>query len=200
MIEYIDETHTYINEEGIIIPSVSTLCQLAEGNQYSNVPQRILDEASHYGTLLHSAVQDYIEKKETKKFNDYRKNIAMEQFTQIWKRFERRETITEEMVDFNGRYAGRVDIFQPKAGALFDIKTNSVYPKEHLEWQLGFYVLAIRSKFEYLVKEAWCIWLPKKGNAELIEVTPRRGEECLKILEEYEQAHKSTTDYTENQI
>ena len=65
MLEFIEESHTYILN-GEIIPSVTQILQDLFPLKYDGVPQEILDNKAEYGTQLHKFIE-IIEKKKPKK-------------------------------------------------------------------------------------------------------------------------------------
>ena len=58
VLEYIDETHTYIYD-GVILPSITQLLKVKFGSKYNNIPKHILERASVLGTAVHKAIEDY---------------------------------------------------------------------------------------------------------------------------------------------
>ena len=65
MLEFIEETHTYIYN-GVILPSVSSILKQVFPLKYEGVPKKILENKSNYGTELHKFIE-IIEKKKPKK-------------------------------------------------------------------------------------------------------------------------------------
>ena len=175
MIEYIDSCHTYLSD-GVIIPSVSALVAFATGEDYSSVPRGVLKKAQDFGTDLHQAIQDYYEKDIKTEFKDVQKQLCFEQFLLLQ---PLRNPKCEVMVDYKGYYAGRLDLLDDDN--LVDIKTNSIYPEEHLRWQLQFYAIALKSK-GIEVNRFHSIWLPKGKMGRYLEVKPHTVEECFNVL------------------
>ena len=58
LLEYIDESHTYVYN-GVILPSITQILKLKFGGKYDNVSQQILQRASEKGTEVHSAIERY---------------------------------------------------------------------------------------------------------------------------------------------
>ena len=56
MIEFIEETHTYLYE-GIIIPSVSEILHFIFPDKYKNVDKEILYKKAIYGSKIHEAIE-----------------------------------------------------------------------------------------------------------------------------------------------
>lgn len=180
---YIDETHTYLSSEGIIIPSVSKLTTFATKDSYQDIPKSVLKNAQDYGTAVHKAIEDYLNEGKITEFSDIKKTIALEQFIKLKDKYITNDREIEVQVDYEERYGGRFDCFS--GGTLMDWKTNAKAPIEKLEWQMGYYKLAMESK-GIKVDKCMALWLPKGKAGKWIEITPKSKEECIKNLEEYE--------------
>ena len=87
------------------------------------------------------------------------------------------------MIDYEERYAGRIDILDGEI--LIDTKTNSKLNIPHLEWQMGLYAMALESK-GYTIKETKCLWLPKRKSGQWVEINAKSKDECLEVIEMYE--------------
>lgn len=192
MIEYIDEIHTYLSD-GVIIPSVSKLVNIAVPKDFSQIPEYILRHAQEYGTALHEAIYKLLVNGEMTDFSDIRLKLGLEEFIRLKDEHISSAFIAEEIVGYKGRYAGRFDLLSK--GILIDYKTNFKPDIESLEWQMGFYELAIRDTLDLAVIKCMCLWLPKGKAGQWIEIKPRSKAECLKVLKEYEEAHKSEVPY-----
>ena len=56
LLEYIDETHTYVFE-GEVLPSVTQI--IADPGDYAGVSEQVLHEAAQKGTAMHNAIEQY---------------------------------------------------------------------------------------------------------------------------------------------
>lgn len=177
--EYIEESHTYLNKYGVIIPSVSKLIEFATGERFDNIPSYILEKAQNFGTHVHEAIQVYLETGVVMKLNDVYERLAFQEFYRL---NDLKNPICEKMVTYRELYGGRLDILD--GNCLIDIKTNSIYPQEHLEWQLGLYALALEEEC-IEVKNFKCLWLPKRKSGKWVTVTPKSKEDCLELVEQY---------------
>lgn len=184
MIEYIDDLHLYL-ADGLPIPSVSQLVQEAIGNEYQEVPQNILRQAAEYGTQIHNAIEIYFKEGVKTDFKDPYMRLSFENFLKMHSDYLTKP-ISEMIVDFSERYAGRIDALENEV--LVDYKTSTVYPKRHLEYQLSFYAMALEQK-GYNVQKMVCLWLPKRKSGQWIEVKRIPNEELLEVLERYEINH-----------
>lgn len=182
MIEFIEEGHIYLNSYGIIVPSVSELVQFATGDDYSNIPKHILRNACEFGTDIHNAIEKYFKENQDTEFTDIYRELAYKEFKKLYKEFIN-DPICELGVDYNERYCGRVDCISNDI--LIDYKTNSKLNIPHLEWQMGFYKLALKSK-GVQISHCKCLWLPKRKSGQWVDINPKTKEECLEILKQYE--------------
>lgn len=191
MIEFIQKSHTYLND-GVIIPSVSNLVVLATGDDYTSIPSFVLRNAQDFGTDIHEAIDRLLNTGEITAFSDIKRELTFKGFLDIKDQIITGTFLNESIIDYTGRYAGTFDLYCDEI--LYDYKTNYKLNIPHLEWQLGFYKLALESK-GYTVKKCMCIWLRKGiSEAKIIEITPRSKEECLEVLKAYEQKNKSIID------
>ena len=58
VLEYIDETHTYIYD-GVVLPSITQILKVKFGNKYNGIPKEIMKIASVLGTAVHKAVENF---------------------------------------------------------------------------------------------------------------------------------------------
>lgn len=59
MVKFIESSHTYLNDDGVIIPSVTQLLSWKFGSGYDNVPEDVLKAKAQYGTRIHAMVEEY---------------------------------------------------------------------------------------------------------------------------------------------
>ena len=141
VLEYIDETHTYIYN-GVVIPSITQMLKVKFGNKYDGIPRDILERAAQLGTALHKAMEDY-EKQGVESDVPELRN---------WKFLKRKyvfECIDNEVpvVLFQEGEAvagGRIDLVIKEGSkiGLGDIKRTATLDKEYLAYQLNLYRIA----------------------------------------------------------
>lgn len=147
VIEYIDETHTYL-VDGLIVPSITQMLKVRFGNKYDGVSKEVLDRASTKGTELHEAIEalcktgEVIDLKEVKNFmflqKQYKFQVLDNEVPVIL--FKDNEPIA----------CGRLDLvlsIDNKIG-LADIKRTSVLDKEYLAYQLNLYRIAYEQCYD----------------------------------------------------
>ena len=138
VLEYIDETHTYIYN-GIVLPSITQVLNVKFGNKYDGIPKEILERAASRGTELHKAIEDY-EKQGIESDVPELRN---------WKFLKRKyvfECIDNEVPivlfqDGEAVACGRLDLVIKEGNkiGLGDIKRTATLDKEYLAYQLNLY-------------------------------------------------------------
>lgn len=185
MIEFIEDTHSYLYD-GVLIPSVSELIRFKFPGAYDGIPEKVLKRKAKYGTKVHELVEGLVRNEfsltdvTTKKIDPNIK-IAIEQFETLRKAWIFSIKDMEQIVCYQGRYAGKYDM-RTIDDVLIDIKTTTEIHEDWLSWQLGLYQTALGID----KNTAYCMWLPKGKAAKVVAITPKTKEECLNLLEEYE--------------
>ena len=197
---YFDDTHTYLSESGVLIPSVTKVVSYITQKTFINIPPVTLDYARRFGTTTHAQIEKFLNTGEVLSKNEITeiwegfpeeyKPDRDKELTHTWDEFLRLHTehIGEEFeletqLNFQDRYAGRFDCFTN--GLLIDFKTSSRLDKESLGYQLNFYRMALESA-SIEVKGMYGLWLPKKGKGKWYEVPKIEDEELLRLLDEFE--------------
>lgn len=187
VIEFIDESHTYI-KNGIIVPSVSDILKFIFPNKYDGIPRHILNAKAEWGTHIHDAIEKYnngeefnLTPLEMQTFNEY---------VRLKKEHDIKVLSQEEMISYGYEYCGRLDSISIVDGyvTLLDYKTTSKLDKESLSWQLSMYALGKGQEYERYA----CIWLPKKERARIVDITPKPKKEILDMLEAYREYREGT--------
>lgn len=174
MLEFIEESHTYILN-GEIIPSVTQILQDLFPLKYDGVPQEILDNKAEYGTQLHKFIE-IIEKKKPKKplayiKRYYKPNIYQEEslkdYLKIKEKYNIEITNSEKRIHYKNKYAGTLDLkgYVNGKSAIIDIKTTYDLDELYVSWQNSMYELA-----DGKVDELYCLWLPKGRLGKLIKL------------------------------
>lgn len=189
MVEFIKETHQY-TVDGILVPSVSTILrETIFADKYKDVPEFVLKRAAEFGTAIHDAIEN-----DDSLFLDEQQ----EQVFQEWKRLQQEENIEpieqEQIVHYQTEYAGTFDMIANIKGekCLVDIKTTYNLDIEYLSWQLSMYALAYGHK-----GKLYAVWLPKRKNAQLVEIPEKPYHDIQELLEVY---HALQQDETEQDI
>ena len=136
MINFDEQTHTYTNENGEVLISVTQLLKLVGiSPNYDFVNEEVLKAAADKGTLIHKEIEDYIKKGEigfTKELHEFITYVK-EQGIKI---------LASEKQVYNDKVAGTIDlIFQYPNGKVVyaDFKTTSTIHKQAVSYQLSIY-------------------------------------------------------------
>ena len=187
MLEFIEESHTYILN-GEIIPSVTQILQDLFPLKYDGVPQEILDDKAEYGTQLHKFIE-IIEKKKPKKplayiKRYYKPNIYQEEslkdYLKIKEKYNIVITDSEKRVHYKNKYCGTLDLkgYVNNKSAIIDVKTIYKLDELYVSWQNSMYELA-----DGKVEELYCLWLPKGRLGKLIKLERIDKKYLLAIIE-----------------
>ena len=186
-LEFDEETHTYI-KNGIILKSVTQILQELFPLKYENVPKKILEDKSIYGTELHKFIE-IIEKKKPKKplayiKRYYKPNIYQEESLKDYLKIKDKYKIeiidSEKMISYKMLYAGTLDLkgYVNGKSAIIDIKTTYELDELYVSWQNSLYELA-----DGKVDELYCLWLPKGRLGKLVKLERIDKNYLLAIIE-----------------
>ena len=174
MLEFIEESHTYI-KDGIILKSVTQILQELFPEKYENIPKKVLEEKSKYGTDVHKFIE-IIETKKPKQPLAYIKRYfkpsiyqieSLKDYLDIKSKYNINITECEKMVSYNYDYAGRLDLkgYVNGKSAIIDIKTTYEFDELYVSIQNSLYELA-----DEPVEELYCLWLPKGHLGKLVKL------------------------------
>lgn len=188
MLEFIEESHTYI-KDGIILKSVTQILQELFPEKYDGIPKKILEEKSKYGKEVHKFIE-IIETKKPKKPLAYIKKYfnpsiyqieSLKDYLRIKEKYNINITECEKMVSYNYDYAGRLDLkgYVNGKSAIIDIKTTYELDELYVAIQNSLYELAYEP-----VEELYCLWLPKGHLGKLVKLKRIDKNYLLTIIEE----------------
>lgn len=187
MVEYIEDTHTYV-VNGVIVPSVTQLLKYKFKDKYKDIPKYILENKAEYGTKVHKLIEimnraDNFEPiiEAVKEF-DYVVANSLEQYKKMY--FANKiEALKQEEIIYNEYLAGRYDLLANVNStlSLLDIKTTAKLDKEYLSWQLSIYNWLGNLK----VNKLYAIWLPKKDLGRLEEIKFKNDNEIKELINEW---------------
>ena len=147
LLEYIDESHTYIFN-GVILPSITQILKVKFGNKYHGVSNSTLERAANLGTEVHKAIEDYetkgIENIELKELRNY-------VFLKVRNNFKclKNEVPIVLFLDDKPVAAGRVDLILEQNGqvGIADIKRTSTFDKEYVAYQTNLYRIGYQQTY-----------------------------------------------------
>lgn len=183
VIEYIDETHTYLIN-GVIVPSVSQLLKRVFPDKYKDVPRAILERKAEYGTIVHEAIERLENASKMPPMNIFQE-LALIQYKKLKERNGFAVVDQEKIVHFQDRFCGRYDmtIKLDDRLCLADIKTTAKLDHKYLSYQLSLYELAYEWTFNtdpFPFARFYCLWLPKNELGQFVEIERVDRERLLK--------------------
>ena len=193
MINFDAETHTYTNEKGEQLISVTTLLKNAGiSPNYDFVNEDVLKAAADRGTFIHKEIEEWI------KYGKAGFSRELEEFARYVTSEGIKVLASEKQVN-NEHVAGTIDlIVQDRFGKIIyvDLKTTSTIHKQSVQWQLSIYKdLDLNNKYENhkdYENATLQVWhFDKEGNLEVKELMEVAND---KIKELYE-CYANNTEY-----
>lgn len=136
MISFDSQTHTYTNENGKQLVSVTTLLKKAGiSPNYEFVNEDVLKAAADRGSLIHKEIEDYIKK------GEIGFTVELQEFIRYIEDNNLKVLASEKMV-YDDNIAGTIDlIVQNEFGQIIyvDFKTTSTIHTQSVSWQLSIY-------------------------------------------------------------
>ena len=183
LLEYIDESHTYIFN-GVILPSITQILKVKFGNKYLGVSNSTLERAANLGTEVHKAIEDYetkgIENIELKELRNY-------VFLKVRNNFKclKNEVPIVLFLDDKPVAAGRVDLILEQNGqvGIADIKRTSTFDKEYVAYQTNLYRIGYQQS--YGVDITFLRGLHLRDNTRKYIELPINEEMSLDLVKEY---------------
>lgn len=183
ILEYIDETHTYIYN-GVILPSITQILKFKFGNKYNSVDEKVLKRAAEKGTAVHQAIEDY-----EKRNIDNDACVELRNYKFLKKQFDFKCLDNEVPIVLFYKdkpiAAGRVDLIIEDKGkvGIADIKRTSVFDKEYVAYQTNLYRLGYQQSYGIEISFLRGIHLRDKVR-KYIEL-PIKEEMMLEFIEKY---------------
>lgn len=141
VLEYIDETHTYLYD-GVVLPSITQLLKVKFGNKYNGIPKETLERASVQGTAVHKAIEEY----EQQGIESDLPELRNYKFLKKAYNFDCIDNEVPVVLFNNGEAVacGRLDLVLQEGEqiGLGDIKRTSALDKNYLAYQLNLYRIA----------------------------------------------------------
>ena len=141
VLEYIDETHTYLYD-GVVLPSITQLLKVKFGNKYNGIPKETLERAAEQGTAVHKAIEDY-------ELHGTENSLPELRNYKFLKKAYKFECVSNEIpvvlfIEGEAVAAGRLDLVLQEGEqiGLGDIKRTSALDKNYLAYQLNLYRIA----------------------------------------------------------
>ena len=147
VLEYIDETHTYLYD-GVVLPSITQILKAKFGNKYNGIPKDTLQRASEQGTAVHKAIEDY----EIYGIDSPLPELRNYKFLKKAYGFDCIDNEVPVVLfrDNKAVACGRLDLVLTEDGkiGLGDIKRTSTLDKNYLAYQLNLYRIAYQQCYD----------------------------------------------------
>ena len=141
VLEYIDETHTYIYD-GVVLPSITQLLKVKFGKKYDFVPKLTLERTAQEGSAVHKAIEDF----EKQGIESPLPELRNYKFLKRAYKFECIDNEVPVVLFQDGEpvACGRLDLVltEGELTGLGDIKRTSALDKNYLAYQLNLYRVA----------------------------------------------------------
>lgn len=183
ILEYIDETHTYIYD-GVILPSITQVLKIKFGNKYNGVSKNVLQRASTKGTSVHKSIEDY----EKRSLDDL--NCKELRNYKFLKRMYKFECIDNEIpvvlfIDNKPACAGRIDLIlkEDNKYGIGDIKCTSQLDKEYVGYQTNLYRIAYQQCYNVEISFLRVVYL--KDDKRIYKPLPIDEDTCLDLVKQF---------------
>lgn len=183
VLEYFDDTHTYIFD-GIILPSITQILKKEFGNKYNNVSEAVLKRASEKGTQVHQAIENY----EKHKIDDTTcQELRNYKFLKKQLNFECIDNEVPIVLFLNGIpvSAGRIDLILKEGNeiGIGDIKRTSEFDKNYVAFQTNLYRIGYQQT--YGVKISFLRGLHLREKKRKYHELPIDEESTLNLVKKY---------------
>lgn len=190
-----ETTHTYTDENGNLIPSVSEIIRNWLGNKYLAINQEVLKKAQEKGNKVHSEIEKYL----LQNIEPKKPTYEFKCFKELIKEYPITATHSEQVLygaTEYGAYAGTYDLFDSVNGNIYDIKTNYSLDEDYVRIQLSLYAMALRQN-DVKVKRGYVIHLPpekspQKPQIRALELLPE--DVCTLIVRAYFEGESKPED------
>jgi len=183
VLEYFDDTHTYIFD-GIILPSITQILKKEFGNKYKGVSESVLKKASERGTQVHQVIENYekynIEDPTCRELHNYK-------FLKKQMKFECIDNEVPVVLFLNGKpvSAGRIDLILKEGNeiGIGDIKRTSEFDKNYVACQTNLYRIGYEQT--YKIKVTFLRGLHLRDKKRKYHELPIDEETTLNLVKEY---------------
>ena len=146
LLEYIDESHTYIFD-GVVLPSITQILKVKFGNKYIGISKDVLNRAAEKGTEVHKAIEDY----EKEGIDSDVKELRNYKFLKKHFGFECLDNEVPIVLFLDGKpiACGRIDVILTEENniGIGDIKRTSTFDKEYVAYQTNLYRIGYQQTY-----------------------------------------------------
>jgi hypothetical protein len=181
---FLEEPHVY-ELDGEELPSVSEITRFISRENYSEVPQYVLDNAADRGTRVHKLTEAL------DKYGEAEADEIELPYLQAYLEFRKKHKVQWEKIEWSTYnkerlYGATIDRYGIVDGekAIVDLKTTSTLHTVSVTAQLTLYKMACESQ-GMGVEKLYVLQLKKDGKATFKEIAPdpKLAESCLYLHE-----------------
>ena len=178
-VRFNEEAHTYTREaDGKVLHGVTKMIHdVLFPDEFNRVDKGMLAAKAEYGTVRHREIQDMIV------FHD--EPTTSDQIRFVDMIYGKIHPIKSEYTVTDGEdFASNIDVVGVDNDGeivLIDIKTCASLNREKVSWQLSFYADWFEKCVGREIKGLYAAWLPKVGDARLVEVYRKPSDELEKV-------------------
>lgn len=175
MVKFEESTHTYTNEQGRQLISVTQLMRKhGLAPDYSAVPSETLNRAAERGTMIHAEIEKFNKEGEigfTAELHNFKDYIER----------TKNKVLKSEFIVNNDIVAGTVDLLleENREKIIADIKTTSTLHKDAVSWQLSIYAYLSGER----IHRGQAFHFDKEGNLNVVDIPLKPIEEVEKLME-----------------
>lgn len=183
VVEYIDETHTYLCD-GVILPSITQILKIKFSDKYKYVKECVMERSSYLGTVIHKVIEDYC------KLGIEENCEELEGFKSLQNEYKFKVIDNEVpiILFYNNKpvACGRLDLvlFDENNGLMLgDIKRTSVLDKEYLECQLNLYKIGYEQCYQEQINGLKGLHL-RESKRKYVDI-PINEEKAIELLQRF---------------
>ena len=181
-LEYLDEKHVYL-VDGIIVPSITSLCKRRLGDRYPGVPRATLQKAADRGTEIHEAIERFCKTGSIDREEVY----GFRTVTRVYGICVLKNEVPVILFGSGGPVAaGRLDLVIERGGrhGIADVKTTAKLDREYLSVQLNLYAKAYEQCYGHIVE--FLAGIHVRGDQARLAEIPLNREFIAELIKEVE--------------
>lgn len=186
MVTFNEETHTYTNEEGKKLISVTTLMRKHNlSPAYFGVDAEVLKKAAEKGTLVHAEIETFNKTREIGFTRECRQYVDFLDAKIC-------EALASELMTYDDMIAGTLDLIvsygtDNPVNVIADIKTTYEIHYEAISWQLSIYKYLVEKQcgdIYHLNQDYGQVFhFCQNGELEVVDIKLKPIEEVLRLFE-----------------
>lgn len=171
-------SHKYFLDGKELSGITSLLDRQGLKTDYEGIPEKVLEKAKQYGSLVHQQIEMYDAMGCTTPTTE-----ELEKYQRLKDKHSLKVSANEYLVSDNDWVASSIDVVLEDC-SLADIKTTSKLDEEYVSWQLSIYAYLFELQNPgMIVPHLFAIWIPRsKKAAKLVELERKPSEWCKELI------------------